>query len=237
MPAYARSSKKPYRKRTYKKRPITAQRVAQIARKVAYKAQPIRECRMHFFKNLKTSVLNDSFSVTDLSNISIGDNVDERHGKAIYITGAKFNFSAVASSGLTKPKVLRVILCRTVNRDGDLLDFSTWTDLYQSTTFGDRTADALVGDITFPLNTDIIQPLYDKTYRLMGTNTDSCTLQLSKFMRIGQKIVYDDDGATAQPINGKLYLIIHLCEAGTVFTVNEVSIDGLLRIFFRDSSA
>lgn len=224
------------KKKNYTKRPMTAYQVATIARRVAYKSQPVKECRFLFDKGLKTNVLADSFQYSDITNIPVGTLQDERIGGAVYISGVKVNISFGVAVASTQPKAIRLMLVRTINRDADLLDLTTWTDLFTSTTYADRTADALIGDITAPINTDIVRPLYDQVIRFNPTNTDSSSFVFSKYMKINQKVLYDNDGATSQPINGKIYLIAHLCEFGLTSSANAVQMNGILRVFYRDAN-
>lgn len=238
MSSYTRKTYKP-KKRAYRKRPFMNRKaVAKIARSVVRAEAPRREARFNLFHALDTTLLPaSSFGINHLTNILIGDNYDNRSGKIIYLKGIKFNCSFINNS-VVKPRVLRVVVVHTRNRDGDLLDTTGWTDLYQNTAFGDRVADGLSGDIISPINTDILDVYLDRTFTLSQETSYRASNTWSQYIKIGRKVYYDDAGSpgiTPQLTSGRFYVIFHVCEPDDTTGTAITRVTGMARVFFRDA--
>lgn len=239
MPYYAsrtKTYKKGYRKGT--SRAPNKNYIAKVARSVVRAEAPRREARFNLFHALDTTAVPAStFGINHLTNIVIGDNVDMRTGKSIYLKGVKFNVS-MTNNSVVKPRVVRVMVVHTKNKDGDLLDTLTWTDLYQNTAFSDRTADGLSGDIISPINTDILDVYLDKRFTLSQETANRASTVWSQYLKIDRKFHYDDAGSpgvTPQMISGRLYVIFHVCEPDDTLGTAVTRVTGMARVFFRDA--
>lgn len=235
MPYYKKPYKRaPYaRKPAYRRKPVTAKTVYKIAKKVHRTAGPSKETRMDVYKGMKTNVVADSFDYYDITNIPLGTTSDERLGNRVYIAGVKLNLSFAQSTAAIKTRYVRLMVVTTRNRDGDLLDLTSWSDLYTSSARADRAADGLAGDLTSPLNTDILTVYYDHLIKLQ-TNENGGAVLFSRYIPVKKLVTYDNDGTTAQPTNGRIYVIMHLAEADGTASANAVHSGGMLRIFYRD---
>lgn len=238
MPSYSAKRKTTYRRRPYyKRKPMNPYTVAKIAKRVVNSQKPFREARFNLWHPLDTSVLANSFGIDHLTDIQIGNEVDNRTGKSIFLKGIKFNVS-LTNNSLGKPRVVRCLVVHTRNKDGDLLDTSTWTDLYTSNTFGDRPADAKSGDIVFPINRDILDVYYDRLVTLSTETSFRGCAQFSKYLKINRKVTYDDSGSPGigpQLTSGRFYVIFHVCEPDDTLDASVVRITGLARVFFTDA--
>lgn len=231
------SRRRPYRRPYYKRRPVNKSTVAKIAKKVAYSTRPKRECRFNIFHPLDSSLVATSFGVDHLTDIQQGLEVDNRSGKTIFLKGIKFNVS-FANNSSTKPRALRFLLVHTRNRDGDLLDTTSWTDLYQSSTFADRPADSKSGDIVSPINRDILDVYFDKVFTLSAETANHASTLFSKYIKIGRQVHYDDSGspgASPQLTSGRFYSIVHLCEPDDTVSADVLRVTGMARVFYSDA--
>lgn len=231
--ARPRKNQKRYRKRAY--RPPTANYIAKIAKRVIHKSAPTKEFRFNHGGTLDTNVLASSFHYKDCMLITAGDHVDDRTSNRIYVAGIKLNLS-LANDSTTRPRIIRVMVVHTTNRDGDLLDLAgTWTNLFTDETRADYTATALSGDLVVPLNTDIIKPDLDTRITLNAEGTSGSAKVYSKYLPIRRYVHFDNDGSTTALTSGKTYLILHLCEPDNTTSPSTIRYNYMGRLFFKDA--
>lgn len=244
MPNYASAKSRSYKKRYTKKpyRPLTAHSVAKIARSVTRADKPVREIRFTNDGNggrpgptLDTSTLANSFKVLELSNIVQGDDLNDRTGSKIYMSGVKLSITLKNFS--TQSRLVRLMCVKNRNKAGDLLDVGgSWSDLFQNVDYTDRTADARILDAQSPLNRDVLEIFYDKTFQLSPTQDPKDSMQLSKYIPINRKFEYGDDGTTNVTLSGQLYFIMHVIKpdfgAGTADATDVIT---YARVFFKDA--
>lgn len=242
MPYYALSKSRStsrYPKKRYGKgyrRPITRRAVAKIAKSVVNRSHPMREIRYPFpVGTLSTLVLANSFALVSLTSIPLGDNQDNRTGNRVFLAGAKMNL-AFANDSATRPRAIRLMVLHLVNRDAETLDTTTWTDLYQSASYGYRTADCTSADLVYPLNTDLVKPLMDMTIRISTETANQSHYVFQKYLPIRKYVDYDGYGSSALDVHsGRIVFLAHLCEPDGTLTSSTVTSSGLIRVFFRDA--
>lgn len=235
---YNRYNKKPFKK-SYKKRynSMTPKQVASIARSVGRQDKPVREIRFwnSATPTLTTSTLGASFSTMELSAIPQGDDLDERTGNKIYMSGVKTtitfkNFSA-------QSRFVRVSVVKNRNVAGDLLDTSaSWSDIYQGVNYNDLGASVTLLDAQAPLNRDVLEVFYDKVFTLAPVGNERDNYQFTKYIPINRKFEYGDEGNPTTTLSGQLYLIIHLIKPDfTVGNSDATDVVHMSRVFYKDA--
>lgn len=232
MPTYA--SKRPAYKKGYSKRPsrkVTPYLVAKIAKTVARKAQPAREIRFNLQGlSMNTTAVGNSFVVLELTNIAQGPQDNQRLGDQIFMTGMKFQWSA-QHNGVT-PRSLRLMVVKNLNRNGDLLDVTTWTDLFTNPDETDRTADGLAGDITAPINANY-RKFLDKSVIIDPQKTMVSSGQV--YVPLNTKVIYDNLGTASTPSSGRIYLLAHVAQFDVTGTASSTIFNSFARVFYRDA--
>lgn len=224
-------------KKTYTKRSMpTANYIAKIAKSVTNKEKPTREARFALDNSVTTfhtNVLANAFKYSVLNAIAQGNQPNERTGDRIYISGAKVNF--MCANAHTSPRALRVMCVANQNRNGDLLDLSTFTDLFTSYAESDRTADNKSGDIVHPIN-EIAKIYFDKVFLIPPDSSGGAGVHKTIWIPIRRTVVYDNLGTSAVTIsNGSLYLIFHLCEPDDTLSATISGFHCLTRVFYKDA--
>lgn len=231
MPYYAPKKSAYTKKKRYARRPRQTVTPALVT-KMIRKAEPTKEMRYEFYNtNFKTTApISDSFSLTELTNITQGPQENQRIGDSIYLCGVKLKFTCNNPS--TTPRNLRVMVLANRNANGDLLDTTTWTDLFTQTDETDRTADALNGDIVANINANY-KIFMDRQYRLDASNLDVVSKQM--YVPLGHKVIFDNLGTANLPSNGKVFIIAHLAEYDTTGVATASKFICNARVFFKDS--
>lgn len=237
MPSYAKS-KPAYKKRYSKKpyRPLTANTVAKIARSVTRADKPVREIRFWnaATPTLDTASIANSFKKLELTEIEQGDSLDNRTGAKIYMSGVKV--SVTMKNFSTQTRLVRLSLVKNRNRAGDLLDTTSYTDLYQGTGFQNRGADVSILDSQSPLNKDVLEILYDKVFYLSSTGEPRDAIQFTKYIRVNRKFEYGDDGLTNVALSGQLYWIMHVIKPDfATGNTDATDVITMARVFFKDA--
>lgn len=235
MPYHARSTKSKTYKKGYHKgtsRTVTPYTVAKIAKSVANKSKPTREKRFTFYNlTMKTTApISNSFLYKTMTLINQGSSDNERLGDKIYMSGVKLNFSC--DNPATTSRCLRVLILQNNNRNGDLLDLSTWTDLFTQDDESDRTADGLAGDINAPVNSNY-RIFCDKKFTLEPSGAKD--IQRSFYCPIQKKVEYNNLGDNTTASSGEIYCIFHLSEFGSATVATESHLFATARVFFKDA--
>lgn len=238
------ASKKSYsrtygKKKGYSKGPsskVTKSDVVKIAKQVAHKAMPTREARFpldNVSATFHTNTVANAFKYAVLTALEQGDQDNQRTGDKCYFSGAKFRFSCTNPN--SAPRAVRVIFCRNINRNGDLLDVSTWSDLYTKNDETDRSADNKSGDLTHPLNTGVLQIFYDKTFHVRPDST-GLPLDVSGYVKINQKVTWDNLGTSYSTVSsGIIFAIFHLIEPTDTLSATVSPFNAMVRVFYKDA--
>lgn len=219
-----------YGRKTYKKA-VTAKDAYRIAKRVTRANQPRRESRFNFSKVMSTSAVANSFLTSDVTIISQGDTFNSRSGNQVYISGVKLNYCI--NNPHTAPRGLRLMVVKDINMNTDVLDITTWTNLFTGSSFGDQVATGTNQDSSFPLNTGVLKVMFDRTYYL-APNSEGFKM-ISQYIPIKQRVTYSDLGSTTTNVDsGSIYVIAHLLESTGTPSGTSSDSDGTLRVFFRD---
>lgn len=225
--------KKSFRKRPYRKRRTAKkQSLNKAVKKVVFKAKPKREERFYLDKDFSTSVLANSFQNHTISNVAQGDQFNQRSGKRIYVSGVRATL-AIQNNSTVKAKFLRLMLLRGKDARGTTLDLTTWTNLYRDENFVDTTARADGVDVTYPLNTGLVQVLFDHVYKIPIESEG--TMYINRFIPIKRYLTYDSLGTGNIPTTGQYHLIAHICDGDDVTTATVVKARGMYRLHFKDA--
>lgn len=239
---YSYASKKSYsssrakaRRRTYAPRKATKSYIAKVARQVTREDKPTKEYRVNGGGTLNTLTPPGS-SIIQKSLVEIGHGtlVDQRASNRIYVAGVKFKLS-IMNEHATVPRYVRIMVVHTTNKDGDLLDLTGWTDLFQDTDRADYTPDGKAGDAVSPINTDIVRPLYDKVFKLAQDGHAESTLLFQKWLPVRQYVKFDDEGASTLLTSGQIRLIVLMCEPNNTLSSTVCRYNYLARVFFKDA--
>lgn len=230
-------SKKPYKKTYKKKQAIDYNTIAKIARSVTRADKPVREKRFwnSATPTLTTSTLGASFSSMELSSIPQGDDLDERTGNKIYISGVKTTISM--KNFAPQSRFVRISIVKNRNKAGDLLDTSTsWSDLYQGVNYNDLGASVTLLDAQAPLNRDVLEIFYDKVFTLALVGQERDNYQFTKYIRINRKFEYGDEGDPTTSLSGQLYLIAHVIKPDfAVGNSDATDVVHMSRVFYKDA--
>lgn len=231
-----KGNRKNYRKNYKPRNTLTPATVAKIARQVSREDKPVRECR--FWNSgtptLTTATLAASFNTMELSIISQGDDLNNRTGSKIYMSGVKIDVTI--KNFAPQSRLVRISVVKNRNRAGDLLDTTAWSDIYQGTTYADRTADARILDSQSPLNKDVLEIFYDKVFRVAQTEDTNDSIHFTKYIPINRKFEYGDDGTTNVALSGQLYLILHVIKPDfAAGTSDATDVIAMSRVFFKDA--
>lgn len=235
MPRYAKSRRPPYKKRYTKRvgRKVTAYTAAKIAKKVVKSQAPTKEFRVVQSPALNTAALANSFNNDVLTNISQGTADNTRDGRVIYMVGAQIMLNA--HNPHTTPRCVRFMVFQDINRAGDLLDTTAWTDLFTQQSKADHTATALYNDISYPLNSNF-KIFCDKKFIVSASNAATNAIQRRFWVPIRRKIYYDNLGTASNvPSSGKIYAVCHISELDNTTSSTSSRVSWFARVFFKDA--
>lgn len=226
---YKRYNKK---KTTKKGKPYKAKALAKTVKKIVSKAKPKREERFIVSRSMDTSATANAFSCTTISNISQGDQFNQRDGRKIYVSGVRLNI-AMQNNSAVKAKFMRIMVVRDKNAQGQTLNTTSFANLLRDENFVDVAPTQAGSDIVQPLSTTLLQIYYDKVFRLPVEYEGN--VHLNRFVPIKRTFLYDSLGSTNVPTTGEVYVILHLCDADGVTTTAVVSVNCMFRVHYKDA--
>lgn len=224
--------KKTYRKKAYKKKTQQKKALTKAIKKVVNKSKPKREKRFFFNSDLFTSVTANSFAYNTITNIEQGDQLNQRDGKKVYMSGLRLSL-AVQSNSAVKTKFLRVMLVQNRQAQGSVLNLTTFGNLLRNETFVDIAPTQTSADVTYTLNTSLLRVYFDRTYRVL-MESEGSTL-INRYIPIKKTLNYDNVGSGNVPTNGEIYLILHLTEGDDDPSATTVKARGMIRTFYKDA--
>lgn len=168
----------------------------------------------------------------DLTFINQGDQMNTREGNSLHMSWLHYRFSGASND--TEAKRVRVMVVQDKDPGSTALDVATWTNLYMTSAFVPQGVTQLQGDLIRPINQNVVNVLYDRSYLLLP-KTEGSTMRKGK-VRINKRLSYPI-GATVDTYNGSIYFIAALIEQDTVASANTAVLTAFLRVFFKDSSS
>lgn len=226
-------AKRPHARKTYRKKK-TARKSAltKAVKKVVYKTRPKREERFFVNKDFSTDTIANAFDTQVISNIAQGDQFNQRDGKRIYVSGVRLTFASQSNSTV-KAKYLRLMVLRNKNSAGGTLDTTGFTNLLRNENFVDWPAQNHSLDITYPLNTNLLQIYFDKVYKILPEAEGN--LYINRYVPIKRVLHYEGLGSGNVPTNGELFVVAHLCDGDDVTTVTTIKARAMYRIHYKDA--
>lgn len=224
---YGGGARRPYRKG------YVAKTAYQVAKRVVHKSKPQRECRFQVSGSLNSSSIPLTFKTWNCTLIDPGPELDQRDGNKIWFNGLRFSVGVNNQS--TTKRFLRIMVLKQRNQSGVVLDTSAFTNLFTDDIFEDDGGTGLVTDVQQPINTGICEVFYDRTYALRPEAEGTSHMALSKYVKIGRTVEFDDRGDDTDVNTGKIFLVMHISEAGTVGTSGVCQVNGMIRSFYKDA--
>lgn len=221
--------RKPKPKKGYRKK-------AQVGKsfRIAYnKMQPSKEIRFEVSDggmNTSTSVASRTQAVL-LDNITQGTQLNHRLQSNIHISYVQLR-GTIQSNSTAKAKAMRVMIFREINNGG--VNTSTYADLWKGPGSGTTYAPTgTASDIAWPLNRELVQPLYDKTY-VIKPEYEGLTY-FRKSVRVNKLVKYPVNDATDNtPYHGRLLLLYCLSDCDSTTSATTVILTSSARVFFKD---
>lgn len=225
-------------KRLYKKRPAKSKKSVKKAtlnkqiKKVVFKAKPRKEERFYSDRSLSTDTLANSFESIIISNVAQGDAFNQRIGKKIYVSGVRLSL-LFQNNSAAKTKFVRVMLLREKSSQGTTLNTSTWANLYRDENFADIAPAMNSRDVTYPLNTGMLQIFFDRVFKIQMEAESA--FYLNRFIPIKRTLSYDADGSGNVPTNGEILVVAHLCDGDDSTTTASVKMRAMYRLHYKDA--
>lgn len=228
---FSRSTNVVYKRkkpRKYRKKVVVAKSFRQAFNKLA----PSKEIRYEISPDLDTltSVATRTSGVY-LDTIVQGTQLNQRLQSNIHISYVHIH-GTLQSNSTVKAKALRMMVFREVNNGG--VNPATYANLWKGP--GSSTTYAPTGtssDIRWPLNRQLVQPIYDKTH-VIKPEHDGITKLFYK-IRLNKIVRYEvNDGTDGTPYHGRLLCVFALadCDDTPVGTTAKLSCG--FRVFFKD---
>lgn len=201
-------------------------------RSIINKDKKAKEKRFAISKLMKTDILADSFYIAELTSLAQGGTIDDRLQNEIRINYVHFQLTCASKTAL-RTKFIRISIVQDWNSLGTLLDTANWTNIYRDANFGDTAATALSADLTIPYNLNLLKVYYDKVF-MVKPETEGALL-VKKKIRLNKRIEYGrNQGTSTLSIGGRIYFLLHMCNADNVSTASTIQATGMIRVFFKD---
>lgn len=210
---------------------ITFKKIDARVTKSIRKARKAKEGRYAVTGDLVSNALGTSFLTADLTTLSQGTQIDQRLANETIVNYIWFTMS-LANFSTVETKIVRLMIVREHQTSGVVLDTAAWTNLYTDLNFGDRVADVLSGDVTYPLNRKVVDVLYDKVITVRKQSDD--VQYIRKKLKVNRNVKYAPGTSLTAPIQGRIYGIAHVCEADNGTSALIIRANGFFRVFFKD---
>lgn len=236
----------PYRRNPYKRRkmprrrnyaflaPKTAKAVKAIATRAVKTWTPLREIRYvaTVSQLLTNGTVGQRCNATHLTNIAIGDQLNQRTGPKVYITGIKFDLYAVNAS-TTLDRHFNFALVTDISR-AQTLDTTTFSNLMEDSSFAETAPSAVNTNFQYYYNKELVK--VHKARRLLltqdGSGNERKSVSFFWKPRRPHKVQYERTNST-EVVSGKIWLVIHLAEAAQTASADVVDYQWRARVFYR----
>lgn len=227
----------PYKKtnRRRRTRRPAAKSVKAIATRVVKNWTPLKEIRFaaptgQFLTNGTIAQRCDS---NHLTSIALGNQVNQRTGDKIYITGIKFDLYC-ANNSATLDRHFNWCLATDIAR-GDTLNETTYGNMMEDFQFAALAPSPVNTNFQYTYNTELIKPLRKGRF-LVSSVGNKPTRQTSFFWKPHRphKVQYERVNSN-NIISGKIFLLLHLAEAGQVASADTCDYQWRARVYFRST--
>jgi len=207
-------------------------KVASSFMQAFFKMAPSKEIRfiVNDLAMLTNGALVQHTNFKILDQIVQGTQINHRIGSNIHISYVHLNASVISKSS-TKAKAMRFLVFREVNNGG--VNELTFAFLFKTTGATTVSPTGLQGDITLPLNRELVQPIFDRRINVkpqeMGVQLINYKIKINKIVRYTPT-----DGADASPYHGRLIFLVLLADMDNLTTGTIVVYNSLLKVYFKD---
>jgi len=231
MPKIA-TTRKTYRRRAYRKKGFKKPALAKAVKRAIYKSKPKREIRFFFDNDLETVTAGLNFGYNTITNITQGDQFNQRDGRRIYMSGLRLSL-ALQNNSTLKTRYVRVLVVRSKNAQGTTLNLANMNNLLKQETFSTMALTKTSADVIYPVNTTLLQVYYDRTYRIKPEAQSSTLVQ--RYVSIKKNMLYDSLGSGNVPTTGEVYVIVLIAEGDDTPSDVTVTCRGMVRVFYKDA--
>lgn len=212
----------------------TAKAVKAIATRAVKQWTPLKEIRFNALTSqfLTNGTIGQRVSATNLTSIALGDQYNQRTGPKIYITGVKLDFF-VANASSTLDRHFNICLATDISRS-QTLDIANFTNLMEDSSFVEQAPSSVNTNFQYTYNHELLKVHLAKRCLLSENGSGSEKRQLSYFWKPKRpyKVQFERVSST-ELTSGKLWLLLHLAEAGQVASADVVNYQWRARVFFR----
>lgn len=233
---YSRSRMSRFRRRRPRARlaPKTAKAVKAIATRAVKQWTPLQEIRFSAAVSqfLTNGTIGQRCNATNLTNIALGAQTNQRIGPKIYITGIKLDFF-VSNQSATLDRHFNLCLATDISRS-QTLDTAAFTNLMEDNSFLETAPSAVNTNFQYTYNHELLKVHLAKRCLISENGSGSEKRQLSYFWkpRRPHKVQYERVNST-DITSGKIWLILHCAEAGQVASADVLDYQWRARVFYR----
>lgn len=202
--------------------------------KAYWKMQPTK-----FYRDNITDITMDTFTSmatrmqsSQLNDISKGQDVGDRIGSSIYITGVKIK-GTIQSNSANKTKFIRIMIVRNNNCNADTLDTTAYHNLYQNESFAEVAPSGVQTDGRLNVNRDVVHCYSSKIFKIKSEAQDA--VQFNYWVPIKWTTNYAYDSTVgSNPLNGRIYLVVNLFDGDNNSTSTTVIFSCQATLYFKD---
>lgn len=226
-----------YRRRTYR-RPYKRRRYAStkaIATKVVKNWTPAKQIRFAPpISQFSTSgAIGNRVSANNLTNISIGSQLNQRTSDKIYISGIKIDVFADNNSTVLD-RHFNICLATDISRN-EVLNTTTFANMMEDFQFDPQPPNAAGTNFQYNYNSELLK-VNLKRRLLLGATTVAGTHYASRSFywkpKRPHKVQYQRVNSNVVT-SGRLWLLFHLAETGGVASTDTVDFQWRAQVYFR----
>lgn len=218
-----------------RKRPAARRRKA-VVPKTIFRAAQNHSAVVNWYNSSYVPSTAGRIKVGQLTNIVKGENYADRKSNLIYVNNVSFRETVKNQSTTTRYMRLMVVSLRG---SLDAADVTNFTDLFYDSNYVKTGVTGNDIDTIMRINTSEYVKLFDRTYKIPGTNSNENSSRMIKAnIPIKKYVSYpvNAGGTTANyPRKNPIYLISLMCESsGVAPSGTGVSADGELQTHWTD---
>jgi len=183
--------------------------------------------------NLKTNgtvAQGTEHEVLDI--IAQGTQLNQRLGASIYLSYLHLDLT-LQSNSTVKSKAVRMMVFREINNGQ--LNTTTFDGLFRGTGTASYPPNMTQRDLQFPLNRDLVQPIYDKKI-VVKPEYEGITV-IKRKIKLGKYARYPSLDSTATGVvHGRVFFLLLLADCDNTASATECVLAGCARVFFKDSN-
>lgn len=168
--------------------------------------------------------------VNALTTIAKGDQVNQREGGAVHVSGVKLNLVGDNQYANTS-RLFRIVV---VSLKTDTLPTST--NIYMDDDFAPLATTGTQATAAQSINNRLFSVIFDRYYDVRPIEQSGFKKDI--WIPIKRKLQYEFGSSTVNdnPVRNQLYLISLLHEFGTTGSANNFQVHGKFKTYFKDAS-